>query len=123
MQPSWSVQDPHNPPHRDTDVHWIIKYIVYFIDILYLYIITLIIYCLSVLPNNIKNTKLYTYFRQNIQFVEQLANKQNLFSGDFNDLSNKGILRFILDKTNNKTENQNNAAEHPHKKPSSTIHI
>jgi cytochrome P450 len=99
MKPSWSIKDNLNPPNTKNNIHWIITKTIDLIDMLYSYTITFAFYIISIFPMYIKQTDFYKY-------LNITHNKPNLFSGDFNDLANKGILRFILDKTNSTIVNQ-----------------
>lgn len=79
---SWSVNDKHNPPPLKTKINIIMVYFLWAIDIIWNHTYELI-----------KRILWPLIFTKNIPY----DNEQ--FSGDFNALANKGILRFILDKT------------------------
>src|SRR5579872_2392832 len=96
MKPLWSIKDKSNPPNKDTNVNWLVILIINIIDKLYYYSIFVtyhICNLLSQIPlvsSYIKQTKFYDYLNQSI-------NKSNIFSGDFHDLADKGIFKFILE--------------------------
>ena len=89
MKFSWSTNDKENPPQRKTKVNQIISFILFLFDFIWYNTITYV-----------KRLFWPWIFSKNIPYDE----KQ--FSGDFNELANKGILRFILDKVLETTPNQ-----------------
>lgn len=90
--PSWSIWDPANPPPKCTNTHWIMVIIISSIDKLYCCVISLLYSIWMLVPNCVRpNSGTDEWFKQKIY-------RKNLFSGDFFELGNRGLFRFILDQ-------------------------